>query len=164
MSDIKIRKGQAGDVEAVSHLLKETWRATYRNIYSAEQIRDLTGRWHNPEIIQRQLGDDGSRFLVAELDDGVIAGHLLARLRADNTILLTRLYVRPDAQGRGIGKMLYQHMLSVFPDAKSIELEVEPQNTKALGFYHALGFVNTGRTNSCGGDSDIPALIMERLL
>jgi len=54
-------------------------------------------------------------------------------------------------------------MLRAFPDAKSVQLEVEAQNIKALQFYQALGFVNIGRTDNCGGDSNIPALIMERL-
>lgn len=162
MDDVTIRKGGQGDVEAVCQLLVETWQTTYKDIYSPEQIADINARWHGTETLQNQLNDPDQYFLVAE-SKGKIIGHLLARYRPDKTIFLRRLYVSPDAQKSGIGKQLYQQVVAAFPQAKSVKLEVEAQNTQALRFYQGQGFVNVGRTSQCGGDSNIPALIMERL-
>jgi len=162
MSRASIRKGKQEDISAISDLLVQTWQATYKHIYNADQIADIISRWHNAETLQKQLNDPDLLFLIAQ-EDETIKGHLLARYGSDKTILLKRLYILPDAQGKGTGKMLYEQMLRAFPDAKSVQLEVEAQNIKALQFYQALGFVNIGRTDNCGGDSNIPALIMERL-
>jgi len=163
MSEIIIREAQPGDIRSVSDLLIKTWQATYENIYTSDQIADINRRWHNEDTLLKQLNASNQLFLVAE-QGSVIKGHLLARYLFDRTILLRRLYIMPDVQGKGIGKKLYQQMLKTFPDAKSVRLEVEGQNLRALQFYRALGFVNVARTDDCGGSSGIPALIMERLL
>ncbi len=79
------------------------------------------------------------------------------------SVMLRQLYVRPAFQGRGIGGMLLDEIIESFPDATLFRLEVEEANAKAIGFYVAQGFVQTGRTANCGAEqSGIPALIFER--
>jgi ribosomal protein S18 acetylase RimI-like enzyme len=163
MAEVKVRKATHADLTAVSSLLTQTWRDTYPDIYSAEQISDLTRRWHNIDVLAGQQADPGMVFLVAELD-GSISGHALARLHADAIVWLVRLYVLPAAQGHGLGKKLYKQVLAMHPKAKSVRLEVEPQNTRAVRFYQSLGFVESGQTSNCGGDSNVPAMIMEKVL
>ena len=161
MQEIQVREAKQSDIQAVSDLLSQTWHDTYAGIFTNKQISDLTRRWHNVDVLTRQQANPGILFLVAELD-GTIAGHALAGMTADGIISLIRLYVLPQAQGHGLGKKLYQQVLAVFPKAKLMRLEVEPQNTKAVGFYQSLGFCKIGQTENCSGDSNIPAMIMEK--
>ncbi len=163
MPDISIRPAQTSDIEAVNQLLVETWQATYANIYEPEKITELTGRWHSPEVLTSELNNSTVCFLVADLN-GEIAGHLLGQEEENNVILLRRLYVLPKAQGRGLGTKLFLEMLDQYPAAKFVRLEVEPQNVQALQFYQRAGFFEVGKTGNCGGDSDIPAVIMEKPL
>ena len=54
---------------------------------------------------------------------------------------------------------------AAFPDAKSIRLEVEAANVKAVGFYENSGFAAVSRTDNCGeAQSGIAALIMQKKL
>jgi ribosomal protein S18 acetylase RimI-like enzyme len=48
----------------------------------------------------------------------------------------------PSAQGRGYGKLLLKTLFAALQDAgsKGIFLGVQPGNTRAIGFYHRMGF------------------------
>ena len=77
-------------------------------------------------------------------------------------LTLNQLYVRPQHQGKGIGGMLLDEILTSFPNAESVRLEVEEANMRAVAFYQAHGFSHAGRTANCGGgQSGIPALVMQ---
>ena len=158
-----VRTTGDGDIEAVRELLVETWHATYDGIYGPEKVSQITNEWHSVRSLKARLTKPNSEFLVA--DDGKrIAG--MAFAAADNsgkTVTLHQLYVRPDAQGRGVGGMLFDEILNSFHDMETVRLEVEEANVKALAFYKAYGFAPAGKTGDCGkAGSGIPALIMER--
>jgi ribosomal protein S18 acetylase RimI-like enzyme len=151
------------DIEAVRELLVETWHATYDGIYGPEKVSQITNEWHSVRSLTSRLTRPNSEFLVA--DDGKrIAGTAFASADdSGKTVMLHQLYVRPEAQGRGVGGMLLDEILDSFPDMETARLEVEEANVKAVAFYEAYGFVTAGRTANCGKkESGIPALIMER--
>jgi ribosomal protein S18 acetylase RimI-like enzyme len=160
-----VRSAGEHDLAAVRDLLVETWHATYDPIYGAERVTALTDDWHSMRALQARLTRPRSEFLVA--DSGKeIGGMAFAKAREDGKVLmLHQLYVRPSRQGHGIGGMLLDEILNCFPEAETVRLEVEEANARAIAFYEAYGFKQTGRTANCGGgQSGIPALVMERPL
>src|SRR5690606_33504257 len=79
--------------------------------------------------------------------DGQLVGTLMgtAAPNEDGRVYLFRLYVHPDHLGQGIGKALWQaYLQQLAPEVKQVELEVEPQNARAIRFYTRLGFEETG--------------------
>ncbi len=159
-----IRTASDKDLEAVQALLVDTWHATYDDIYGADKVDDITGDWHSIEALRQRLKQPNSEFLVA--DDGkVVGGMAFASMKDDNTLALHQLYVSPRMQGFGIGGQLLEEILSCFFDAKTVELEVEPENKPAVRFYKKYGFAETGSTGNCGkSDSGIKAVVMSRKL
>lgn len=158
-----IRTASERDLQAVRALLVETWHATYDDIYGAERVTDITDDWHSLESLRQQQQRPNAEFLVA--DDGSQLGGMAYAVSdaKGTTVLLRQLYVRPAFQGRGIGGMLLDEIIESFPDATVFRLEVEEANRKAIGFYAAQGFEQTGRTQNCGAEgSGIPALVFER--
>ncbi len=51
------------------------------------------------------------------------------------------IYVLPEYQGKGIGKMLASKALSLLDPRKDIIVEVVEYNKNAIGFYERLGFI-----------------------
>jgi putative acetyltransferase len=51
------------------------------------------------------------------------------------------LFVDPVHRGKGVGRRLVEHALSLHPN---LTTDVNEQNPQALGFYKRLGFVRTG--------------------
>jgi ribosomal protein S18 acetylase RimI-like enzyme len=158
-----VRTASERDLQAVRDLLIETWHATYDEIYGRDRVAAITDEWHSLPSLRRRLDQPNGEFLVA--DDGKQLGGV-AYASADamgKTVKLNQLYVRPAFQGQGIGGLLLDEIIESFPDATLFRLEVEGANGRAIGFYVAQGFEQTGRTSNCGAeDSGIPALIFER--
>ena len=158
---VEIRKACAADLAAVRELLIETWHATYDTIHGAEEVTEITNRWHAIEILAAQLDRRDAAFMVAERGGEIVATSLALRKEA-GAVLLSRLYVRPNEQGRGVGHSLLEATLAEFSEASVIHLEVDPQNERAIRFYEARRFIRAGEVRDCGCASGIAALVYER--
>ncbi len=112
-------------------------------------MTEITDSWHSIEALGRQLGVPGLSFLLAE-EDGVVAGHLLANAQHPPRLLIARLYVRPSAQRRGIGRRLIAEAVARHPEASELFLEVEAGNAKGIAFYRREGFEAVGERVEAG--------------
>lgn len=157
-AEITIRQARAGDADAVSTLLRATWHATYDDLIGPGEVAAISARWHDPKLLLEQMG--AYEFLIAEHEDRIV-GHAWARLRDDGSMELSRLYVLPEAQGRGTGQALFEAIRQRHPGRKMV-LEVQEANVSAQNFYRRNGFVVTGRSAHCGSDSDVPSILMAR--
>jgi RimJ/RimL family protein N-acetyltransferase len=91
------------------------------------------------------------RYVVAELD-GTIVGHALLEplgdLAATAHVFTLAIVVHPGMLGQGIGSALLAHLLDwAERDDRvwKIELRVRATNTRAIGLYRKLGFLEEGR-------------------
>ena len=159
-----VRTAGERDLATIRTLLVETWHATYDAIYGAEKVTEITDEWHSVASLKARLTKPNGEFLVA--DDGKRIGGVAFAEAIDGgeLIMLKQLYVLPSLQGRGIGGMLLDEVIESFPEARRIRLEVEEKNTRAVAFYEANGFRPAGSTADCGGNSGLPALILEKRL
>ena len=160
-----IRACNEADLPAVRTLLRATWHATYDAIYGPEKVREISDRWHALAALRQGLVMPRSSFLVAD-DNGQIAATSLAFTDNDGRcIRLSRLYVHPSSQRRGLGRALLSASIDAFPAARCIDLEVEPENLQAITFYRSEGFSITGQGDGCGGEvADYPHLLMLKTL
>jgi ribosomal protein S18 acetylase RimI-like enzyme len=59
--------------------------------------------------------------------------------------------VHPEAQGKGLGRALFEALLTEIrtklPDIQRVELTCRESNTGALKLYESLGFIREGRFN-----------------
>lgn len=161
-----VRTAHEADLEKVSKLLSETWHATYDAVYGVEKVNELTARWHSVAALKARLQMKNAEFVVA--DDGrQLAGMAFAAMSPARakTVILHQLYVHPRFHRQGVGRDLFAELETCFPDASTMQLDVEPQNAAAIAFYEAHGFIKVGETANCGGDqSGIPAFIFEKPL
>ncbi len=160
--NIFVRTASERDLPAVQKLLGVCWHATYDAIYGVERVSAITADWHSIASLKARLAKPYSEFIVAEGASG-LAGMAFASQSDPAFVMLHQLYVLPEAQGRGLGAQMLGEIEAAFPDAKSIRLEVEAANTRAVRFYEREGFETVSRTENCGdGQSGIAALILEK--
>jgi [ribosomal protein S18]-alanine N-acetyltransferase len=82
-------------------------------------------------------------YLVAE-DDGAVVGHAVASV-VDDLVELQRIAVATGRRRGGVGSALLEAVLALRPEGGRVLLEVREDNTGALGFYAARGFVELHR-------------------
>lgn len=82
--------------------------------------------------------------LLGEIHASCVGIASLAHLLTDLTIA-----VHPQAQGRGVGRRLFQalleHVTRSMPHITRVELFARDSNTRARALYASLGFVEEGR-------------------
>ena len=148
---ITVRPGEPADAHDIQVILYRTWIDTYPDEAAGISREDIEAFWGDPlsaERLERQeralsRRDDRGRTLIAHVDDEA-AGCCHVE-RADDHGELRMIYVLPEFQRRGVGSLLWREALGFLDPSKDVVVRVAAYNAKAIAFYRALGFVDTGR-------------------
>lgn len=141
MEQLSIRKATADDSCLINKLAWDVFPATYKSILSQEQIDYMMEWMYSPDSLKRQMTAEGHVYLLA-YSGGSCVGYVSVRPDGEDTFHLEKIYVRPEMQGTGCGKFLFNNAVayirSVHPTPCTVELNVNRYNP-ALGFYLHLG-------------------------
>ena len=161
---ITIERAKVEDVDLIKQVLSETWLATYATHLSRSTIEQVTTHWHNPLSLRAQIEKSNDYFAVAR-DAGTIIGLITVAASNQGELHISRLYVRPAHQRRGVGSQLLNAAIARYPDATVIRLEVEQHNKQGHAYWRSQKFVDIGTTKiEQIGTDEIPVISMERRL
>lgn len=125
-----IRKLRDTDSRRVSNLIRKTLLESNRKDYTADVIRGLVDYFTPGRI--RHLSGEREIYVVVQ------KGRLLATGSLDGNWILN-LFVRPQAQGRGIGSKLLAYL-----ERRALNLGhcriIVPSSLTGLAFYQANGY------------------------
>jgi len=123
---ITLTDGRADDLEEASEAFR---------LANGEE-----GRGHR-DFLERILVDPDRRFLVLREASAVVG---VGCLHQDNgKTMVHGLVIRPDRQGRGLGRLLVQALLDQgAPGTDEFLIEVDSTNTRAENLYRSLGFTD----------------------
>lgn len=136
---MKIRIAFVNDIPKIIEVAEATWKQTYASIISQEQIDFMYEKMYSKEAILQQM-QDGVTFLMC-LENDTILGFISYLKREDNCIYIPKFYVKPQTQGKGIGKLLFEEVerIAIKNKVTFLELNVNRKNT-AMYFYKKMGF------------------------
>lgn len=88
----------------------------------------------------------GLSYIVAEAEQGEIAGYACISGAAGGNASIPLLAVRPDRQGQKIGTGLLMELVAIAMEAgyRDISLYVRADNSRARRLYHRTGFTEAG--------------------
>lgn len=161
-----VRTAGERDVDQVHKLLVETFHDAYDGFYGPEGVDKLLQSWNSPSAIKERIGRKGGEYVVADSGRDIGGmGFAAPYAKMDKTVMLHQLYVKPSAQGDGVGRDIFAELETCFPGAEIMRVEVALQNERAISFYSRLGFVEVDRMEEFGGpNSGLPAVVMEKRL
>jgi ribosomal protein S18 acetylase RimI-like enzyme len=143
-----LRRAAPADIPAMIALHERCWRVNYAGIANATaKFADLE-RWQR--VWSDLIGNDDSRVLVAEATGAVAGFVVLTSSRdedADDDVgEIVALYVDPDRQGSGLGRVLVDAALKALAAAEftHVTLWTFEHNPASRGFYERLGFAWDG--------------------
>jgi len=158
----EIDRATVQDVPTIKEVLRETWHDTYASLLPKSAIEAITSQWHAPELLTEQVQNPDIYFAIAR-DGGAVAGVITAQ-KQDDAVVVGRLYVRPQYQGRGIGRQLLESSYHAFVDARTVRLTVEAENRKGVAFYAKEGFRETARISEEVAGTSLENVVMEKAL
>ena len=132
----------ANDLKTIRDIAYKTWPVAYGEILSKEQLDYMLDKFYSDANLYDSLINKRQPFLLA-YEDLVCLGfasyehHYLDK----NVTRLHKLYMLPESQGKGIGKLLVDKIESLAQEnhSETISLNVNKYN-KAFSFYKKMGF------------------------
>lgn len=142
---IEIRLASTIDLIHIQTIAEETWPITFGNILEASQIRYMLDWMYSLEVLQKQLEQENHVFLLAIAHDTneVLGFTGIQHDCKPGHTKIHKLYIRPNQQGKGVGKSLIDKIihLACNQSAKGLFLNVNKYNMQAIKFYKHIGFV-----------------------
>lgn len=129
------------EIEIIQSLIQRIWKPTYRDILSEEQMDYMLARMYDAQTLRDQM-DEGHQFLLLQEDNSPVgfAGYE-CNYPEPGTCKLHKIYLLPETQGKGLGKMLLHEVVerAKQEDQHTLLLNVNRYN-QAFVFYSNYGF------------------------
>jgi GNAT superfamily N-acetyltransferase len=154
---IKIRKVTTkGEIDAVAALAHDVWTRHYVPIIGRKQTEYMLANIQSAPAIARQIAEGYLYYLV--LEDGRRAGYFaILPDRKKRSALLSKIYVRHELRGRGLGKAImdFVEKYCLKKKIKILWLTVNRNNKGSIAFYLRAGFKKSGKIVKDIGDGFI---------
>ena len=137
-----VREADSNDAAALAEFIRMAWNESGADAPgfagATDEIIDEVAR---TESIRARLGTADRRMFIAVRDDDVV-GFAATRRLDDALVELAGIVVRASESGSGIGSALvHAAVVTARHDgSERIVVRTETSNSRAIGFYEALGF------------------------
>ncbi len=128
------------DLKKTKSLAREIWHDNYIGIITQEQVDYMLNLMYRPEKIKEDINNNYQWELVYKENTPV--GYLSYVIKNDNRVFLSKIYLKNNFQGLGIGKKMI-HRVSEYAKlnkCKAVYLTVNKNNIKGIRAYKGTGF------------------------
>jgi len=149
--EIRILDAVPEDAEGITNVLYKSWLNTYPNTelgITVEDIEESYKEAFTEEKIRNQQQrianiPKNQKRLVAKYGDLIVGVATIVKNEDCNQ--LRTIYILPEFQGKGIGKMLWNEAKKFCDPTKDTVVQVATFTQDAIEFYKKLGFVDNGK-------------------
>lgn len=130
------------NIHLVAPLAKDIWNDTYTDLLSEDQITYMLDMMYSLDKLEEGIVN-GEIWEVVKVDN-VPSGYLHYKLDEDNTVFLSKIYLKSNDKTKGVGQFMMNHVIEFAKEkqAKAIRLTVNKENARAIRFYEKNGFKN----------------------
>jgi len=142
----QIRLATPADYPTIERIARQTWPHTFGSILSVEQLNYMLNWMYSQQAIAEQVEQKDHVFLIAFNDAGEAVGYVSFEVNYVPAITkIHKLYLLPQTQGQGIGRLLIDEVArrTLAAGNTALSLNVNRQN-RAVQFYERLGFSVVG--------------------
>src|SRR5206468_11632791 len=125
-----LRPAGEEDIPIIRALAERIWRAHYPGIITPAQIDYMLALMYAEDVLRDEMRNGVIHELI--LADGAPVGFLSCTHElAERALKLNKLYLLPEQQGRGLGRVALEHVKekAVGLGARRIYLQVNKRNT-----------------------------------
>ncbi len=158
---LQIVRAGLQDIETIRQITFASWPNAYGSILSAAQIDYMLDLMYNAQALKEQI--EGAHQYILVMEGAQAVAFASYYLDEASIYKLNRIYILPNQQGKGIGKLMVDYIVTdiALVGATALRLQVNKQN-KAKQFYLKLGFTQIGEAViAIGGGFVMDDYIME---
>jgi ribosomal protein S18 acetylase RimI-like enzyme len=145
---IEVRRARSDDAQTLARLGAETFTTTFGHLYKPEDLSAFLAKSHSFAAYQTLLADSACAAWIAENSTGMAMGYCVAGPCTlpvpdpkPQSGELSRLYLRPEAQGLRLGSQMLDIALAWLTSRyKHVYLSVYAENVRAQRLYESRGF------------------------
>ena len=142
----------AADFETLAQLAEKIWRAHYTKIIGSAQVDYMLADRYTPEKLRLYLDADDRWLMLLRMDDRAVGycsyalaenpGEMKPPEIKSGEMKLEQLYVLPELQGQGLGRLMLRHFeeQARARGCRTLVLQVNKRNDIAVAFYRKAGF------------------------
>ncbi len=127
----------------------EKFKIEMMSLNDLETIKDILqtefDEFWTYEILQQELLSNNSKYIVAKSLDNIIVGFAGIKIILD-TAELMNIVTKKSFRANGIGKLMLEYLINMCKNGKikTLNLEVNSQNTIAINLYKKYNFKEVG--------------------
>ena len=137
-TNIRIRTIQPSDNHELARIIRTTLAEFGANHPGTVYFDAATDK------LSELFGTDKSTYFVAEINGNIVGGGGIFPTEGlpDGTCELVKMYLVPEARGKGLGRLIIEHCLKSAAEYgfRSVYLESMPELKLALRIYEKFGF------------------------
>jgi ribosomal protein S18 acetylase RimI-like enzyme len=136
---LTVQKVGSEALPAIQNVANITWPITYGEILTPQQLDYMMELIYSKPSLLKQMAK-GHQFIIA-YDEAQPVAFASYSVKENNEAVykLQKIYILPNQQGKGIGKLLINYITTDIQPATALQLNVNRHN-KALHFYEKIGF------------------------
>lgn len=115
------------------------WQAHYPPIIGYAQTAYMLQRNYSIGSLKEQNAAGQIFYWICDETDAEV-GFIGISHSDGERIFIHKFYILPDYQGKGAGKSAFLSVIALYPDVRSIQLQVNRHNYKSINFYFGIGF------------------------
>jgi ribosomal protein S18 acetylase RimI-like enzyme len=143
-----IKELKVGELQIIQDLAQIIWPVSFKDMISGEQIAYMLEWMYNPKKLKENC-QNGHIYLLYTENDTPLAFVSYELKMQISTVRIHKLYVHPDCQNMGIGRILLEHVKELVKNTEIIYLDLfVNRNNPAVGFYNSTGFYVAEEINS----------------
>ncbi|MFC4077350.1 GNAT family N-acetyltransferase [Salinithrix halophila] len=140
---MQIRPVRESDLSEIQKVARKAWLHTYRGILPKESILKFISHAYSLDNLRKAWKKDCNKpqrqFYVATENNRIVGyGEMVER--EPGKYELTRIYILPEFQGRGIGKRLLNQLMETADPLQCMFAWVEKENISGRSFYQSMDF------------------------
>lgn len=139
---ITIVTATTNDYQTIQNIAHQTWPIAYGEILSRAQLDYMLEAFYNEDALKDSVLNKGHRFVLAKEGEETLGfASYEHNYNQKQQTKIHKIYILPQTQGKGIGKILIDFIENIAKENNAIELSLNVNRfNKALSFYQKLGF------------------------
>lgn len=139
---MKIEHALLKDIPLIQELARKSWESAYKEILGQAQIEYMLSTMYSTQELQNQIEENPNYHYVLIWNKNTVGGFMgFEHHYEEQTTKLHRLYLLPEAQGKGLGKASLNFLKKEAKMNKDTRIILNVnKNNNARNIYESQGF------------------------